>query len=598
MQRGAYRLLPWAALAGFVALSLAAWYATLDRRAAVRRDDFDRLVEQVAHAIEQRLWMYTDVEYGGVGLFHASDDVSRDEFHDYALSLEIGARFPGVQGFGYVERVDPDELAEYLAETRADGAPSYEIWPPAERGFYLPVKYMEPAERNAGALGYDVASEPDRRDTLLRALETASPAMSDRITLVQDRRERPGFMMALPVYEGPLPPPTLVARRDETMGFIYTVFIAEDFVESVLDHELGMVRPEIYLQVFEGQSTDSMDRLYGEPPAEHDSRWKRSRTLHVRLHDQTWTLVVDTTPDWEHAYEGTDLVVLGAGMALSATLFALLLSVIRTRDRAEALADGMTIDLREKGAALEQRNLQLMAAHRETEKAADALVAQQATLARADRLAAVGELAAGLAHEIRNPLAGIQMSLENLRRETESEDVGGRLDLVIGELHRLSRLLGRHLEGARHAPEPAVALDLGELTTDLLALVRSQVPAHIELVSQVGPGLTVTLPRDRVRQALLNLILNSVDALGDAEGHVVVGAERADDVLVLSVEDDGPGFPPDSLEGARNLFESMKEGGTGLGLAIARRLALDLAGRLELSNREPRGARVELRIPV
>lgn len=233
----------------------------------------------------------------------------------------------------------------------------------------------------------------------------------------------------------------------------------------------------------------------------------------------------------------------------------------------------------------------------EVRAATQALFDQQRTLARTERLAVVGEMAAGLAHELRNPLAGIQMSLGNLRRDLSDPDLADRLSQVIAEIERLTRLLNQYLSAARHAPESARPVRLQCLVEDLLGLLRYQVPEHVHLECRVPADLDCTIPRDRTRQALLNLVINSVQAFGGKPGRVIVSALRDGKRAVLSVTDDGPGFPPDLLATGVRSFVTSRDAGTGLGLATVRRLVLDLGGDLQLDNIEPRGARVRLVLP-
>lgn len=233
----------------------------------------------------------------------------------------------------------------------------------------------------------------------------------------------------------------------------------------------------------------------------------------------------------------------------------------------------------------------------EVRKATQALLEQHRSLANAERMAVVGEMAAGVAHELRNPLAGISMSLVNLRQEVSDPDVAERLNVLTSEIERITRLLEQHLSSAQHAPEVARQVDIGDLVSDLLNLLRYQVPAHVELVSQVPEKIECTLPRDRIRQMLLNLILNSVQALGNAEGSVVIAASRNGRQVRMSVQDDGPGFPQEMLQGQIRAFATRRETGTGLGLVVVRRLVEDLGGKLDLSNREPHGACVTLTFP-
>jgi two-component system NtrC family sensor kinase len=132
----------------------------------------------------------------------------------------------------------------------------------------------------------------------------------------------------------------------------------------------------------------------------------------------------------------------------------------------------------------------------------------------------------------------------------------------------------------------------------LLELVRYQAPPEITLTGHVSEGLTWPLPRDRIRQVLLNLVMNGVQALQRGGGNVVVEAYGDHGTLRITVSDDGPGFPPARLDARPRAFVSQRDSGTGLGLVMVQRFVDDLGGRLELRNLEPRGARVTLILPT
>ncbi len=232
---------------------------------------------------------------------------------------------------------------------------------------------------------------------------------------------------------------------------------------------------------------------------------------------------------------------------------------------------------------------------KEVRAATEALLDQSRALARSERLAAVGEVAAGLAHELRNPLAGIQLACSKLRRQLTDPAHVQRLDLVNGEINRLTRLLNDLLNQVREAPEPARDLVLADTVGSLLSLVRFQVPPKIRLENAVAPDLRCHLPEGHLRQALLNLVLNASQALGDDPGTITVEASADGEALGICVCDDGPGFPAELLRTGVRAFSTWRENGTGLGLAMVRRFARDLGGDLELANKEAGGASARLR---
>lgn len=233
----------------------------------------------------------------------------------------------------------------------------------------------------------------------------------------------------------------------------------------------------------------------------------------------------------------------------------------------------------------------------EVRASARALLDQQRALANAQRLAAVGETAAGMAHELRNPLAGILAALENLQREVRDSSLSHRLGVLHLEAERVVRLLNDYLAASRHAPEPAVVTDMAELVRDLLSLLRYQAPPGVRLEPEVEDGLRCVLPPGRIRQTLLNLVANSLQALGHSPGTVTVSAKGEDRLLRLEVRDDGPGFPDDLLSVAGQPFRTGKPTGTGLGLATVQRTIRELGGSMSIENLTPRGASVVLSFP-
>jgi len=271
--------------------------------------------------------------------------------------------------------------------------------------------------------------------------------------------------------------------------------------------------------------------------------------------------------------------------------------------------DTLMLPLHRNFMQLAQRLQALEREHREREAtlqervrlATDTLLAQQRTLARAERLAVAGEMAASIAHEIRNPLAGIQMSLSNMRSETEDGDLQERLDALIAEVHRLAGLVSGIVDAARHAPEPPSRVDVTALVDELLELTRYQLPPTIRAESRIEHGLAAQLPKEQLRQALLNLVLNSANAIGNHRGRIEIEIKSQGPAVRIEVLDDGPGFPLEVLESGIRPFYSTRRQGTGLGLAMVRRFVRDLEGELELENRstgsDRPGARVTLLLP-
>jgi two-component system NtrC family sensor kinase len=233
----------------------------------------------------------------------------------------------------------------------------------------------------------------------------------------------------------------------------------------------------------------------------------------------------------------------------------------------------------------------------EVDQATRALFQQQAALARMERLAAVGEISARLGHELRNPLWGVLMALTNLRDEIDSQDQDERLALAIAELERIAHLLSSIVDESKQVPERPRRIHLRTLVGELVSLAAYQLDDRVRLSFDVPERLRCTLPEAGLRHALLNLVLNAA-ALTGKSGTIRIVARSTPDAVVMSVSDDGPGFPQDLLDIGIHDFGSWRRGGTGLGLAAVRRFAQANSGEVALENLSEGGACVTLRFPV
>ncbi|MHB1084437.1 MAG: sensor histidine kinase [Thiobacillus sp.] len=230
-------------------------------------------------------------------------------------------------------------------------------------------------------------------------------------------------------------------------------------------------------------------------------------------------------------------------------------------------------------------------------QASHTLLAQSRVLSQADRMAAVGESMARVAHELRNPLAGVKLACANLDADLVDAELKSRMTLIMGELDRVIAVLNALLDQARHQPEAPRPVDVAGSVQQLRQLLRYQLPSGIQLHQDIPDDLVCDLPEALFQQALLNLVLNAAQALAEARGEITVAACRESASLVLTVTDDGPGFCPDMLTLGVRPFATQRAGGTGLGLSMVQRFARTLGGELKLANAAPHGAVVTLELP-
>jgi len=224
---------------------------------------------------------------------------------------------------------------------------------------------------------------------------------------------------------------------------------------------------------------------------------------------------------------------------------------------------------------------------------------------RAARLAGLGTLAAGIAHEINNPLASIATCAEGLERKLRNggitpEQQREYLQIIAKEAYRAHEITSRLLEFARSEPSAPVSFSLGDLMHEIDVLLEHQLRARrLRLESSCAPDMPPMRGNpSECKQVLLNLLHNAIDA-SPTGGTIRVACGRDRSEAVIEVEDQGPGIPADRLERIFDPFFTTKEPGkgTGLGLAIVHRIVESHGGRIEVEN-TGHGALFRVRVPL
>jgi len=227
-----------------------------------------------------------------------------------------------------------------------------------------------------------------------------------------------------------------------------------------------------------------------------------------------------------------------------------------------------------------------------------ALLEQSQRLAKAERLAALTEMAASTAHELRNPLAIIQVALENMQAESSDPEIKARIGLLHREVQRLTNHLNDLLSSARNSNETAQPININQAVSELITLLSYQVGDNIDFAVHSTTEAIATLPETEFRQVLLNLLQNAAQAIGELTGSVQVGIDQDQQQLRLTVTNSGNGFSGEFLQQGIRPFVSLKEKGSGLGLVMVQRFARDQRGSLKLENDANGQAKVTLTLPL
>ncbi|MBK7815964.1 MAG: CHASE domain-containing protein [Rhodocyclaceae bacterium] len=328
-------LLPWLVLAANLGLTLSLWRTAHQQTVETARIEFTHEFETFVDAVAARMTANEQVLRSVVGLFEASEDVSRTEFRTFVAALRLEERYPGIQGVGFTRMIPPAELAGHVKSVRAEGFPEYTVRPPGERDTYSAIVYLEPFDwRNQRAFGYDMWSEPTRREAMARARESGKPALSGKVTLVQetDKDMQAGTLVYVPIYRKPSGSSNPAASR-ELMGWAYSPLRMKQLMTSILERDNPELSRRVVVAVYDGQvATSTLLFANGDPAAADPSGFAQTRAVVVA--GRPWTVTAQALPGAQvKAGLAREDIVLIAGLAIS-ILLAVLVAIV-TRSQAQ-----------------------------------------------------------------------------------------------------------------------------------------------------------------------------------------------------------------------------------------------------------------------
>ena len=313
--------------------------------------EFQRGTLRVSAEISQRFNRPIYGLNGLKGVYAIHPKVKRADFMAAVESRNLAQEFPGVRGFGFIERVTRANLGAFVANERADGAPQFAIRQLVDKNLedLFVIKLIEPARANVGARGLDVGSEVLRRTAAQQAVDTGEPIMTNAITLVQDQRQNSGFLLYVPVYAQDANLGTVQERRAALVGLLYAPVVIQELLEGVnavtasrLNFELHQAAPDSSLVFTSQQNGPQAGMVQAGDKAPH---FASSQT--ISLAGRALTLRVSSSPEFDAAIDHTTpWLVWAAGALLSALLAFVLRQLITGQRQAELLAEHMTAQLR------------------------------------------------------------------------------------------------------------------------------------------------------------------------------------------------------------------------------------------------------------
>jgi hypothetical protein len=558
----------WIVLSLSLTLTLAAALVSYYYSKKIAEERFLFRSNEIADAIKYRLVFYEQALWGGVGLFNASDQVSRKEFREYVRSLKIYDHLPGIQGIGYSIPVAKEDKEAHIASIRKQGFPDYTIKPETERNEYSSIIYLEPFDwRNQRAFGYDMWSNEMRRAAMTRARDSGLAANSGIITLVQETQKdvQRGFLMYLPVYEKGMPFNTLEERRKWFKGWVYSPFRAGDLMKGII----GTSDIEYDFEIYDGYEINEESLLFDSDSIHHLLLNKQpdfSRIIDLELQGRPWKLYVHTNPSILSTQERSVPIMIGGfGLLIDLLLFFLIVSLNRLQIKTSRMAS----HLRDQKQELEIVNEDL------------------------------SQFAYITSHDLQEPLRTVSNYAKLLEEDYNDKfDKEGRhfLKTIVDATERMSDLIHAVLEYSRlgrsslQKEEVDCTSVLQEIETDLRGLFTENEVTLDYVTMPVVYG-----NRTMIKQLFINLISNAVKYRKENVKPIVkVTGVEGHRYCEFSIEDNGMGIDEKYQQKIFQIFQRLhkksKYSGTGIGLATCKKIVELHNGKISVRSTPEKGS--------
>ncbi|MGL4410347.1 MAG: CHASE domain-containing protein, partial [Zoogloea sp.] len=329
-------------LAG-AALSFTTWFLAARDARQTANAQFETLADRSVTVLQRRMVANEQILRGARALFDSNKGwVTREQWRAYVAGIKLDDNFPGIQGVGFSQRVEHKDLEKHTAGIRRDGFPQYVIRPDWDRPEYTSIIYLEPFwGRNLRAFGYDMMTEPVRREALEHARDTGETTLSGRVTLVQETNQdvQPGFLLYIPVYRINMPISTLEERRAALLGYVYSPFRARDLLSSLF----AASADELGIEIYAGSTPSQDNLLYASVATNNASPAQHHTERQLNLNGATWTLKFSSQAAFERATQSQlPFALLAAGLTISCLMAWMVLTMSRTRNQATSIAQEMT----------------------------------------------------------------------------------------------------------------------------------------------------------------------------------------------------------------------------------------------------------------
>lgn len=538
------------------------------------KERFENRVQENVQHLKEHMLLYENVLRSGVGFFYGSDKVTRNDWHNFIEAVDIKTNYPGMQGIGFSMMLKPTEVPLIEQKMRQDWFDSFELKPKGKRQKYSAILYLEPVDkRNKEAIGYDMFSEPTRREAMQMARDTGLPAITRKVRLVQEigTDVQAGMLMYLPVYKKGRKTDTIDERRKALKGFVYSPFRMNDMI-----NKSGIQNSIMNLKIYDSKDMSDEHLLYDSFQAySKDAKYKCFKAL--KIHNLTWHIRFSSTPKFDASTSSPyPLYITVAGMVINFLLLFIILALIKSLEK-----------------------LQLQAKKNKE---------QTSYMLHQSRLAQMGEMVSMIAHQWRQPLSSISVISGTLLIDIVMEKYDQKFfSEQLESIDKLSQHLSSTIDDFRDffkTEKKKKMVTTKKIIDETLLIIGSSFESKsIELIIKQNDDAKIYTHVNEVKQVVLNILKNSEEALVEnkkPDPKIWIDWHLDDEYMHISIEDNAGGIPDKIINSVFEPYFSTKldKDGTGLGLYMSKTIVEEhCGGILSVSNTE-NGAKFEISLPV
>lgn len=516
---------------------------------------FKALTNKILERSENTVDIYLRALESGAALIYSSDQVTSDDWRDFASTLKLEERYPGMNGIGVINQVQESQVDKFLKNNNltlktVPGGDEKDL--NRNEISRLIITYLEPFEKNKKAFGLDISSEKNRRDAALYAIQSKSGAITRKIILVQDEKKGPGFLFYYPVF-----------KNGQLVSLVYSPVIFEKFMGAVLKD----LSDEIDFEVYSSEILTSDNLMFAH--SHHDFNDEDSELIQQKkMAGTTFSFEFKKSAKFQSSFG-----ILPALFGLIGCLLSLFISIIISN------------------LEMVNRKAKRLVSIRENQ-----LYEVQAAMVHGARLSALGQMAGGIAHEINNPLAIISGKASQVFKMANSGNFDNQklIDLsnsIVSTVERITKIVKNLKLVARDGQkDPMVPVSLAFVLDNVISLCNQKFSNHnVKIDVPSFTDLRINCREVQISQVLTNLLNNSFDAIQGTENKwikIEIDAATAGSIsnpksmVHVRVSDSGLGIPEEVLAKLMTPFFTTKDPGkgTGLGLSLSRSIIKDHGG--------------------